>query len=122
LFEMDGNLRSGFGEAFAHTHIDWHIGPAPVVDEEAQCDERFRLRIRFYVLLLAITDYRIAVDRAFGVLAAHNVGRYLIAWQSAERSHHFYFFVANAIRAEIGGWFHCHKAKELEQVILHHVA
>ena len=35
---------------------------------------------------------------------------------------HFHFFVANAVRAQIARRFHRDKTKQLEQMVLHHVA
>src|SRR4029450_11668137 len=74
------------------------------------------LGIRFHVLLLAITDHRVAMDRTFGILPAHDIGRYFVAWQSAKGSHHFHFFIADTVSAQVCGWLHRNEAKELEQV------
>src|SRR5215510_7698784 len=39
-----------------------------------------------------------------------------------QRAHYFDFFIANTVSAQVRRRFHCNETKELEQVVLHHVA
>jgi hypothetical protein len=40
--ELDGDFRCLAEEAFAGTQIEWHVLPAPVIDEQPQRRKRFR--------------------------------------------------------------------------------
>ena len=122
FFEVDRNLSGRFGKAFPDTHVNRHIGPAPVVNEQAQCHESFCLGIRLHVWFLTITGNRLAIDRALGVLATHNVRSDFTLRETAKRSDHFYFFVTDTIGAQVHRRLHCDKTKKLEQMVLHHVA
>ena len=79
FFEMDRNFGCRFWKSFPDAHINWNVGPSPVVDEQTQCDESIRLRIWVDVFFLAIAQHRVAVNRAFSILTAHNIGRDFIA-------------------------------------------
>ena len=61
------------GQALARAQIKGDIGPAPIIDQKPQGGERFGLRARIYVLFLAVSDDRLAVDHAGTVLAADHV-------------------------------------------------
>src|SRR6266446_7539003 len=122
FFEVDGNLSGRFRKAFPDTHVNRYIGPAPVVDEQAQCHKSFCLGIRLHVWFLTITGNRLAIDRTLGVLATHNVRSDLTLRETAKGSDDFDFFVTNTIRAQVHRRLHCDKTKKLEQMVLHHVA
>ena len=122
FFEMNGNFGCRLGKPFPHAHINGNVGPSPVVDEQTQGDESLGLRVCVDVFFLAIPQHGIAVNGAFSVLTAHNTRRDVIARPMTQRSHHFDLFVANAVSAKIRRRFHGRKAKELEQVVLYHVA
>ena len=122
FFEVNGNFGCRFRKPFSDAHVDRHVGPAPVVDEQTRSDEGLRFRIWVDVLFLAITADRIAMNGAFGVLRAHHVGCDFIARPAAQRSHHLDLFVANTVSGQIRGWFHRDKTKKLQQMVLHHVA
>jgi hypothetical protein len=80
------------------------------------------LRPRIDALLLAISRHRFAGDRAFCVLTADNVNADFLFAEATDRPHHFDLFVSNTVGPEIGRRFHSDQAKQLQKMILHHVA
>ena len=122
FFEVDGNFCGRFRKALPDAHVNRHISPAPVVDVKTQSYKCLRLRGRLHVWLLMISRNRFPIDRALGVLAAHNVRRDLTLRKTTKRSDHLDFFVANTVGAQIYRRFHRDKTKKLEQMVLHHVA
>src|SRR5947209_15293446 len=43
FFEMNGNFGCRLWKPFPNAHINWNVGPSPVVDEQTQGDESIRL-------------------------------------------------------------------------------
>src|SRR4029077_2996799 len=115
FFEVNGNLSGRFWKAFPDTHVNRNIGPAPVVNEQAQRHEGFRLGIRLHVWFLTITGNRFAIDRAFGVLAAHNIRRDLTLRETTKGSDDFDFFVTDTVGAQVHRRSHWGKKKKNEQ-------
>src|SRR5439155_20850415 len=59
---------------------------------------------------------------AFAVLAADNVARDFAGGYSPQTMDHLYCVVANTVGAQVARRFHRDKTKQLEQMVLHHVA
>ena len=80
------------------------------------------MRFQVDVLFVAISGHSLSVDRASAVLRAHDMFADIFAADRSKRLEDFYLLVAYGVRVEAGGRLHRGEAKELKQVVLHHVA
>ena len=120
--ELDPHFARALRQAFAGAQIKRHAGPAPVVNEQFQCDVGFHVGIRFHFRFLPVARHRLAVHRAGEILAAHDLFRHVFGTQRADGFEQFHLFVADGFGFERHGRFHRHERKDLEHVVLHHVA
>ena len=108
LAEGDRDDPGPLGHPLAGAQVERHAGPAPVVDEALQRDERLGLGVG--------RDARLVV--VAGVLAAHDVA----GLDRLHRAEHLVLLAADGGRLERGRRLHRGEREDLEQVRHDHVA
>src|SRR6516165_11758686 len=108
-------------QSFASAQIKWGSGPAPIAYRGLQGDEGFRGALRV-ANLLRITWHRLSPARASPILAAYRERGHIRVINRLQRLQDLQFFVTHRIRSQRCGRLHGYETKELQQMILHHVA
>src|SRR5580704_8655028 len=119
---MNPDLGAAFWHALTNPHIEWDIGPTPIVNQDAKGNVGLGLRIRFDVLFFPIADCRLFFDRSGAVLRTDHAPRNIFAGDSPERSQDFHFFIAYRVGPQVSRRFHRDQAKQLQQMVLDHVS
>ena len=106
VFESDDDFRCTNAHPFACAQIKRHACPAPVINQQ------FQRNIGFSCRFLA------QLGRIFAILAKDKIVR-------INRTHgvqHAQFFIAYLVGIEPGRGFHRNKTKQLQQMVLQHIA
>ena len=121
--ELHGDLGDAGGQPLAGADVHRDAVPAPVVDVQAQRDERLGGTERVHARLLAVPGHEVLAGAAPGVLAADGVGgdvRLLVQW--ADGAQQLDLLVPDRLRVERGRWLHEEQRQDLQHVVLHDVA
>ena len=121
--ELDRDLGDALGQALAGAQVEGHVGPAPVVDQQLQRDERLGRSSRGR---RAAPRGRPA--RARRQTPPRRTGRAPCASSTSSGSdrldgvEHLRLLVAHGVGVERDGRLHRRQRDELEDVVRHHVA
>src|SRR6185437_3144602 len=122
VFELDHDHRRLTGHIFSGAEEEGNAFPAIVVDEEFGGDEGLGVGIFGDLLLVAIGGPGFAMDLTGGILRAYNVLEDLFGGKRTDTLKHFYLLVTNEFGLVLLRAIHGDDTKELEQVVLDHVA
>ncbi len=120
--ELDRNFGGALGQGFAGAQVEWHIRPAPIIDEQFHRDEGLSAGIGRHHGLGAIRRYLGALHQALAVLASDGAGQHLFVRHGRQSFQNFGLLVANYVSVEGDGRLHGGERDELENVVGHHVA
>ena len=120
--ELNGDFRDAAAQPFAGAQIEGNVSPAPVVDFQFQRHESFRVGAGRDVRLDAVGRDRLAVHRAFAILAAHHVLQNFFRRGHLDGVQDFGLFVAHRVGFEGNGRLHGGQRQQLEKMVGNHVA
>ena len=121
-FEIDHDFRTFGRQTFTSTQVEWHTGPAPVINVDADRHESFCIAALVRALFFQISRHFFALGEARSILPAYGFFAYVGAVDAAQRLQYFHFFIADAVCAQVRRRRHRNHAKNLQQVVLDHVA
>src|SRR5512140_1531997 len=120
--EIHHDSRIAACQALAGADVERHAGPAPVGDLGAHGHECLRRAARADTRFFAVARHRLAGDRAAGVLPANHVLAQCFPRPGLERAQDLELLVANGVGVRVDGRLHRDRAKQLQGMVLHHVA
>ena len=98
--KLNGDFRCLLGQALPGAQIKRHVLPAPVVEEQLQCDKRLRPGIARHAVFFAITGRLFSVGVAGTILSAHRALRDRVALNRTGRMEHVRLLVADLVGVE----------------------
>ena len=117
LTELHRDLGRACRQVLAGAQIEWHAGPAPIVDAELERDIGFGCGIRRDVGLVPVVPNFSAEHHPAAVLAAHRILRR----DGMDRLEQLRLLGAHGVGVERDRRLHPDHGEELEQMVRHHV-